>query len=786
MSDRNKNKTKEELIAEIESLRRDIESIKQVEDALKETKEKFRAIFDNATDGMLLADMENKRFHEANKTICRMLGYSLKEIKNMGVKDIHPEQKLPYVIEQFERQAREEISLARDIPVRRKDGSVFYADINSSPITLAGKEYLLGIFRDITERKQLEEALRVQSRRFEAFFENTITPLAFLDKDFNFIRVNKAYADADEKEISYFPGRNHFDIYPSDAKILFEEVVRTKTPFQVFARPFIYTDHPEWGVTYWDWTLVPILDKNGEVEFLVFSLVDVTKGKKTEELIINILESIDESFVVIDKDYKILSANKAYLSSVNRPIEEVMGRHCYELSHNVYKPCCEMGLGDCPVNLAFMTGEHHETVHTHHDKEGNPTYVETKAYPQKDSSGEVVSVIEIIVNITEKRKLEEQLRQAQKMEAIGQLTGGIAHDFNNILNTIIGYGSLMQTKMKEDDPFRVNVEQILESAERAADLTHSLLAFSRKQIMNLKPVDMNEVSNKMEKLLLRLIGEDIELKTILSGEKLTVMADSGQIEQVLMNLATNARDVMPKGGSLTISSELVEIDEGFVKAHGYGEPGRYALISVTDTGTGMDEETRKKIFEPFFTTKEVGKGTGLGLAMVYGIIKQHNGYINVYSEPGKGTTFRIYLPIIKAKIEEVREPVSAAPLQGGTETILAAEDDAALRKLTRTVLEAYGYNVIMAEDGEDAVNKFKENKEKIQLCILDMIMPRKSGKEAYDEIRKIQPDIKVLFASGYTADKIHKEKMIEEGLEFILKPVSPKDLLKKVREMLDK
>jgi CheY-like chemotaxis protein len=298
-------------------------------------------------------------------------------------------------------------------------------------------------------------------------------------------------------------------------------------------------------------------------------------------------------------------------------------------------------------------------------------------------------------------------------------------------------------------------------------------------------MDLNEVTKRFEGFLGRIIGEDIEFKTNMEQEKLLVVADASQIEQVLMNLATNARDAMPEGGSLTIGSGLINIDNDFCKAHGYGEPGPYALITVTDTGVGMDKETLSKIFEPFFTTKEQGKGTGLGLSIVYGIIKQHNGYVNAYSEPGKGTTFRIYIPAMRECVTIGRKEESAVKaIIGGTETVLVAEDDVALRKLSTVVLEGAGYHVISAEDGADAVEKFAEHKEEIQICIIDMIMPRKCGKEVFDEIKKMRHNIKVLFVSGYTGDRIHKEGPVEEGFEFITKPVSPRDLLRKVREML--
>jgi CheY-like chemotaxis protein len=350
----------------------------------------------------------------------------------------------------------------------------------------------------------------------------------------------------------------------------------------------------------------------------------------------------------------------------------------------------------------------------------------------------------------------------------------------------MGFGYLLQTNINSDNPLMAHVEQILVSADKGAEITRSLLAFSRKQILNLQPININVMMKTFEKYLSTLIGEDIEVSINYIDNDVISMADSSQIEQVLLNLATNARDAMPHGGHLTLDTQLAELDDTFILAHGYGEPGMFAVISVSDTGSGMDEETMAKIYEPFFTTKEAGKGTGLGLAMAYGIIMQHNGYINVYSEPGRGTTFRIYLPVIDVP-EEVIVKTAIEPLPShGDETILVAEDNGDLRKLFSTVLEAYGYKVILAEDGEDAIRKFMDNKDNIQLVMLDMIMPKMSGKEAYDRIKVIRPDIKTLFSSGYTADRIDKDSMLKEGFDFIMKPVLPKDLLIKIREVLDK
>jgi PAS domain S-box-containing protein len=420
-------------------------------------------------------------------------------------------------------------------------------------------------------------------------------------------------------------------------------------------------------------------------------------------------------------------------------------------------------------------------------KDGEKLVVLVTSTAVRDEKGAVVAYRGMIRDVTEHKKLEQQLLHAQKMEAVGQLAGGVAHDFNNILTVTIGCGNLLKMKMEEDDPLRTYVDQILTSSERAASLTQSLLAFSRKQILNPQPVKLNKIIKSVEKLLLRVIGEDIhiQLKTMVTDKDLTVMADSGQIEQVLMNLATNARDAMPKGGLLIIETELVKLSNEYIKTHVYGKPGIYALVSVTDTGLGMDEKTKGKIFEPFFTTKEVGKGTGLGLATVYGIIKQHSGYIDVYSELGKGTTFKIYLPVIKSEAEETK-PEVIAPLKNGTETVLVAEDETEVRRLIKSMLEEFGYKIIEAVDGEDAIDKFMENKDRIQLLILDVIMPRRNGKEAYEEIKKVRPDIKALFISGYATDIIHEKDILEKKINFISKPILPTELLKKVREVLDK
>lgn len=391
----------------------------------------------------------------------------------------------------------------------------------------------------------------------------------------------------------------------------------------------------------------------------------------------------------------------------------------------------------------------------------------------------------IMRDITRHKNLEAQLLQAQKMEAIGQLTGGIAHDFNNILTAIMSSAGLLELMLPMESRQMNYVRQIVSSSERASKLTRGLLAFSRKTLVELKSVRVNEIIRNTEKLLSRLIGEDIDFKVSLSAKDPVVTADVSQIEQVLMNLVTNARDAMPSGGALSVETDAVTLAPESLKGQGYMLPGDYALITVSDTGEGMDRKVADRIFDPFFTTKEVGKGTGLGLAIAYGIMKQHNGYINVYSEPGVGTQFKLYLPLAGIKAEDEAEIRSEAPV-GGTETILLAEDDAEVRNLIKALLEEFGYTVVEAVNGEDAVRQYAVLGKDVDMLVLDVIMPKMNGKEAFGEIRKMNPSVKALFLSGYSQDFINQKVILEEGLNFYVKPVSASGLLKRVREVLDK
>ncbi len=385
----------------------------------------------------------------------------------------------------------------------------------------------------------------------------------------------------------------------------------------------------------------------------------------------------------------------------------------------------------------------------------------------------------------ENEKLQKQLFLSQKMEAIGTLTGGIAHDFNNMLNVILGYTQLVIDETKKNSTQRRYVQQVQKAGQSAAELVQQLLAFSRRQVIDPRIININEVIDNLVKMLHRIIGENIALKLSLSENISPVMADPGQMVQVIMNLCVNARDAMPQGGELTIETSNTIIDEAYCQVHPWAHLGSYALLSITDTGIGMDSETQMRIFEPFFTTKELGKGTGLGLAIVYGIIKQHKGLINVYSQKGHGTTFKIYLPSASGKIEALEAP-KIAEIKGGKETILLAEDNDMLREFAEIILKDLGYTVIAAKNGDEAVRLFTANSDKIQLTVLDVIMPVCSGKEAYERMRSVKPDLKVLFVTGYSIATHHTESIAKENLPLLQKPFSKEGLARKVREALDR
>jgi PAS domain S-box-containing protein len=434
---------------------------------------------------------------------------------------------------------------------------------------------------------------------------------------------------------------------------------------------------------------------------------------------------------------------------------------------------------------AVATGQSQTVEYRFRHRDESVRWIQTTFVPVSDESRVVSRVDGISRDVTQQRRLEEQFRQSQKMEAVGRLAGGVAHDFNNMLTVITSYSELLLSDMESTDPRREDLEEIRKAAAGAAGLTRQLLAFSRQQVLEPTVLDLNAIVSGAEKMLQRLIGEDVALVTVLAPDLGAVKADPGQLEQVIMNLAVNARDAMPEGGKITVETANVELDATYTAEHTPVSPGAYVLLSVSDTGVGMDEETKRRLFEPFFTTKEKGKGTGLGLATVYGIVKQSGGFIWVYSEVGHGTTFKIYLPRVDEPADAAQQATVLPESMRGTETVLLAEDAGPLRAVARQILKRHGYTVLEAPDGKSALDQATGHDGPIHLLIADVIMPEMSGRQLAERLKERRPELKVLFVSGYTDDAIIRHGTLEPGIAFLQKPLSPESLARKVRVILD-
>jgi len=532
-------------------------------------------------------------------------------------------------------------------------------------------------------------------------------------------------------------------------------------------------------------------DEPGRPRSIFGAIQDITERKQAEELvrnqeafIRNILDSVDEGFAVIDRKYRIVSANRSYCKAVGIPETDLIGRLCHEASHHTERPCFESG-EDCPVRRTFETGRPQVASHIHLDADGGKHNMELKTYPIADENGTVTSVIETSLDVTDKVKLEAQLQQAQKMESIGRLAGGVAHDFNNMLAVILGRTDMLINSLGTDHPEQESLREIRKATDRSIALTRQLLAFARKQTISPRTLDLNETVGGMLKMLQRLIGEDIDLLWRPWEGELKVRMDPSQIDQILANLCINARDAIEGVGRLTIETNTMILDEGYCRDHPGFVPGEYVLLMISDDGHGMDQETLCNIFEPFFTTKETGKGTGLGLATVYGIVKQNNGFIYVYSEPSYGTTFKIYLPRHSGgQAEAAVKEGPSSPVPRGAGTLLVVEDEIAMLEMTKMMLEELGYRVLAAPTPGDAIHMAEAFGDNIDLLMTDVVMPEMNGRQLADKLSPLYPEMKCLFMSGYTDNVIAHHGVLEEGAHFIQKPFSIHTLSEGVQEVL--
>jgi two-component system, cell cycle sensor histidine kinase and response regulator CckA len=514
---------------------------------------------------------------------------------------------------------------------------------------------------------------------------------------------------------------------------------------------------------------------------------DVTEQQRAQQALLEshsllhaVVEGTSDAIFVKDLGGRYLMMNSAGARVLGRTVDEVIGQYDRELfTLDTTGAILEND------RLVLAEGTQNTREETITAAGATRTYLTTKA-PLRDAKGSVIGLIGLSRDITEFKGLEEQLRQAQKMEAVGRLAGGVAHDFNNLLTVINGCSEMILNELAVPHPNRGLVTEIRKAGERAANLTRQLLAFSRKQVLQPRVVSLTSLLADLCKLLQPLIGEDVELTVVGDPQLWPAKVDPGQFEHAIVNLAVNARDAMPQGGRLTIHTHNAELDETYAASHPEVRPGRYVRVSVSDSGHGMDAATRSRIFEPFFTTKEPGRGTGLGLAMVYGFVKQSEGHIEVYSDPGLGTTFNVYLPRAEESVRAERPPIEPANVPEGHETVLLVEDEDAVRSLARLILRSCGYTVLEAQDGGEALLVAERHQARIHLLLTDLVMPRMSGRELADLMLDARPEVRVLFMSGYTDEAVLRHGVLEANVAFLQKPFSPAILARKVREVLDR
>jgi len=688
---------------------------------------------------------------------------------------------------------------------RRKDGELYYQDLTITPVLNDAGDItnFVAIQQDITQRKRAEEEkvqliaqIESQRKRLNTIVANVpgVVWEAWGEPDAATQKIDFV-SDYVEALLGYridewlsTPNFWLSIVHPDDrertakaAAANFASGRSGRLEFRCIAK--------DGRVVWVESNSTVIVNLKGQPLGMRGVMIDITERKqaeaglgRAEEKYRSIFENAVEGIYQSTPEGKFNSVNPAMVRILGYESQEELITHRSESeSWHYVEPNCHENLKATLAEKGVVVGFECEMYR----KDRSKVWISQNIRAICDASGNVFFYEGSIEDVTERKSLEEQFRQAQKMEAVGQLAGGIAHDFNNLLTAIIGYSELNLYQLEPEDPLRADMEEIRKAGERASSLTRQLLAFSRKQVLQPRVLDLNHSVSEMHKMLLRVIGEDIQLETVLEPALGRVKADPGQLEQVLMNLAVNARDAMPDGGKMTIETANVDLDAQYASNHVAVTPGPHVMLAISDTGCGMDRPTQAHIFEPFFTTKTVGEGTGLGLSTVYGIVKQSSGSIWVYSEVGKGTIFKIYLPRVDEEVREFERYASPAQQVRGTETVLLAEDDERVRKLTIAVLKTLGYQVLEATNGGAALSICERFEGGIHLLLTDLVMPEMSGLEIVQRLAGMRPHMRVLYMSGYTTNAIVQQGVLHGKLSFLQKPFTPSVLAQKVREVLD-
>jgi two-component system, cell cycle sensor histidine kinase and response regulator CckA len=727
------------------------------------------------------------QFLYVNEAACRSLGYSRDELLRMSVHEISARDTRAIWPQLWDKLAREG-RLLHESSHRRRNGSVFPVEIAVHYVVFDGRELVCANARDITERKLTEQALHRSEEVYRSYFEMGLVGMAISSSEMRWIEVNERLC-----EMLGFTRHELLHMTWSDLTCpddlarsteLFNRLVSGEMGRYSLEKRFIRKDGKTLLCEVW---VRAVRRQDGHIDYTIAEIRDITESRRAEHelrLLANAMRSIREAVSITDLEDRILLVNDAFCRTFGYTEQELIGKSI-SIVRSSRNPT-EAVTGILPATLAG--GWQGELWNRRKDGSDFPISLSTAAV--RDDAGAPVALIGVASDITERHRIEAerqelqaQLLQAQKMEAVGRLAGGIAHDFNNLLTVINGYSDLLLNTSAPSDPVHGSLTEIRKAGERASSLTRQLLVFSRKQSMEQTVLDLNDTIRDIEEMLRRIIGSEVELSMVLDSGDCRVKADPGQIMQVLLNLVVNGRDAMPSGGQLTIRTSRFSVEDSDPQGPDL-MPGPYVLIEITDTGAGMNCETMSHLFEPFFTTKQPGQGTGLGLSTVFGIVKQSGGHIDVRSAPGKGTTFRVFLPRIREQASESKAASAPADTLGGGETVLVVEDEPEVRHFVVEVLRRYGYTIIEAASGVEALQICREHSGTIDLMVSDVVMPGMSGRDLATGVTPLRGSMKILLISGYPGGSDAREIVSATGAAYLQKPFTPRELATRVREVL--
>lgn len=745
------------------------------------TEAKYRTLFDRSPIPTWLVDATTLQFLEVNDAAVQHYGYTRDELLGMTIEDIRPPgDDSTVAMAERVRSGRNEVATQH----KKQDGTLIDVVLNTHGFPFGGRACVLTYVQDLTEQRQGAAALRASEEQYRRLFEAAQDGILILDAETGRVVDSNPFMSAltgygrDE-----FLGKRLWELGPfadtAASKASFTEL-QTTGYVRYDDLPLKARDGRDVAVEFVS-NVYLVQDKR----FIQCNIRDITARKLAEDdlrMRERAIAAVAQGIVITDAsqpDGPIVYASPGFMRLTGYERHEIVGRNCRFLQGARTDPESVSML-----RRAIREGQPCVVELLNYRKDGTAFWNSVAISPVRDATGRVTNFVGVQTDVTTRRQLEAQFLHAQKMEAVGRLAGGVAHDFNNLLAVILSYAEMVGGQLQPDEPLRADVAEIRTAALRGAELTRQLLAFSRQQVLETKVMSLNQSVAGMEKMLGRLLGADVTLTILPTVAIGNIKADAGQVEQIIMNLAVNARDAMPRGGKLTLETSNVVLDDDYAGTHHDVQAGSYVLLAVTDTGVGMDKETLARIFEPFFTTKQKGRGTGLGLATVFGIVTQSGGHIFVYSEPGKGTTFKIYFPRVGGVIEDppALRPRLEPEYVGGT--ILLVEDEEQVRVLARNILRRQGYVVLDAPNGGEALLICEQHEAKIDLLLTDVVLPRMSGRELAERLVPMRPTMKVLYMSGYTDDAILQHGIIDSGVAFLQKPFTPTSMSRKVEEVL--